>query len=78
MIPRLIRRIDPIKTALGVFVVLGLALTGVAGYALVATISTSESLSPGAAVALLSSLSLVAFLLVAPNLLGSRRPGRSA
>ncbi|WP_132058108.1 hypothetical protein [Halorussus amylolyticus] len=70
--------IDPIKTALGVFVVLGVVLTGVAGYALLSTVGSPVALSPGLAVALLSGGSLVAFVLVASKLFQRRTHRRTA
>jgi hypothetical protein len=63
----LTQRIDPIKTAIGVFVVLGLVLTAVAGYAILAPAGASLALptiSVGMAVSVLSSVSLVAFVVV--------------
>ncbi|USZ69425.1 hypothetical protein NGM10_06745 [Halorussus salilacus] len=67
------QRIDPLKVALGVFVVLGLALTGVAGYAVVASTVGLPSLSLGATVMLLSGSSLVVFVLVASKFFDYRR-----
>ncbi|ODR80994.1 hypothetical protein BG842_10530 [Haladaptatus sp. W1] len=69
-------RIDPIKIALGVFTVLGLALTGVAGYALLSTGGGSVLISANTAVALLSGTSLVVFVLLASKVFERRMAGR--
>lgn len=56
------RRLDPLQAVIGLFVFLGVALTAVAGYAMVDTFGVT--FTPDLAVAVLSAVSLAAFLAV--------------
>lgn len=63
----LAQRIDPLKIALGVFVVLGLVLTAVAGYAVLVPSGGSlavPTITVGMAISVLSGVSLVAFVVI--------------
>jgi predicted anti-sigma-YlaC factor YlaD len=77
---RLTERFDVLRAAIGLFVVLGVVLTAVAGYALLAP--ASFAISADLAVSLLSGVSLLAFAVVLTmwlhNQMGRRRPRRSA
>lgn len=79
MTARLADRFDPLRAAIGLFVVLGVALTGVAGYAM---LPANVSVSADLAVSLLSGVSLVAFAVLVTRWLHGqterRRPGRGA
>lgn len=64
MIPRSAERFDLLRVAIAVFVLLGVALTGVAGFALWRLGGQGVTLSPGAAVSVLSGVSLIVFAVV--------------
>jgi len=72
MIRTLRDRFGLLELALVVFGAVGVALTAVAGYAVVSTLSLPVSGSPGLAVAVLSGVSLVTFVAVASKLLRPR------
>ncbi|WP_276299870.1 hypothetical protein [Halorussus lipolyticus] len=78
MTTKFTERFDPLRVAIGLFVVLGVVLTAVAGYAVLAP--TGLTISADLAVSVLSGVSLAAFAVVLTmwlrNQMG-RRPRRS-
>jgi hypothetical protein len=80
MTSRLTERFDLIQAAIGLFVVLGVTLTAVAGYALLAPLNFA--ISTDLTVALLSGVSLLAFAVALTFWLsskfGRRKPPQSA
>ncbi|MFC7081587.1 hypothetical protein [Halorussus caseinilyticus] len=80
MTTKVSERFDLIRAAIGLFVVLGVVLTAVAGYALLPSVSVG--ISTDLAVSVLSGVSLVAFGVVLTMWLnrqtGRRKPRRSA
>lgn len=77
---KLIERFDLLRAAIGLFVVLGVVLTALAGYTVLAPVGLS--LSVDLAVSVLSGVSLLAFAAVLTMWLnrqtGRRKPRRSA
>jgi len=76
MIRTLLDRLGLLELALVVFGVVGVALTAVAGYAVVSTLDLPISGSPGLAVAVLSGVSLVTFVVVVSKVFRRRGPYR--
>ena len=70
-------RLDPLKIALGVFVLLGIGLTTIGGYAIVLATGGSPSISVNSAVSILSGISLLAFVVVASKAFDRRTSGRN-
>ncbi|WP_237560579.1 hypothetical protein [Halostella litorea] len=70
--------IDPLRIALGVFIVLGIVMTGVGGYAVLSTTGSVAGLefSASAASAAVTGLALVVVAVALSREFSHRRPGQ--
>ncbi|WP_121822523.1 hypothetical protein [Halostella salina] len=66
--------IDPLRVAVGVFIVLGVVLTGVAGYAILTTMGASLQFSNSFAVTAITGVAFVGVFIALSKALSRNRP----